>query len=208
MEGYPKDQDLIRRALEGDMQAFEKIVERHQHAVFRIVYRLLKDIQEAEDVTQDTFLRCYQQLHRYDLSRPFTPWLYRIATNLALSRLRRKSRHRLIPWGLAPRNPESKSDEPNILKACPEEELLNKEARQEVLHALKSLKPVDQTVIILRYFEELSYEEIALILRTRRNNIEVRLSRARRQLRQLIKKAADPGGPNITWKGGIKHVHL
>ncbi|HHW42195.1 MAG TPA: sigma-70 family RNA polymerase sigma factor [Syntrophomonadaceae bacterium] len=207
MKGYPKDQDLIQQTLAGDARSFENIVERHQHAVFRLVYRLLKDRQEAEDVAQEAFLRCYQQLHRYDPSRPFTPWLYRIATNLALSRLRRRNRYRLVPWDPSNESPDSKTAGrtcEGVLGAGPEEAWEIKETKQEVLHALKSLKPIDQTVIILRYFEELSYEEIAFILRTTRNNIEVRICRARQRLRELMKTVSMEGKHRGMWEGGIK----
>ncbi len=207
MEGYPKDQDLIRQTLAGDARSFENIVERHQQAVFRIVYRLLKDRLEAEDVAQEAFLRCYQQLHRYDPSRPFTPWLYRIATNLALSRLRRRNRYWLVPWDQFKGTPDTKTagrTGADVFGAGPEEAWEMKETKQEVLHALKSLKPIDQTVIILRYFEELSYEEIAFILRTTRNNIEVRICRARQRLRELMKTFPLEGRYRGMWEGGIK----
>lgn len=92
MKGYPSDQELVRQTLEGDLWAFEKIVERHQHTVFRIVYRLLNSREEAEDMAQETFLKCYQHLTKYDQEKPFSPWLYRIATNLAASKLRRRKK--------------------------------------------------------------------------------------------------------------------
>jgi RNA polymerase sigma-70 factor (ECF subfamily) len=197
LEGYPLDQDLVRLSLAGDLYAFEAIVERHQQAVFRVLYRLLRNRQEAEDVAQEAFLRCYRHLNKYDQARPFAPWLYRIATNLALSRLRRQ-KYQLIPWDACDnRVTETQAGEQGwqigSLSARegpsrgldPEAAWEREETRAEVVKALKKLSPHDQLIIILRYFEELSYEEIAYIMQTRRNNIEVRLFRARQKLRSM-----------------------
>ncbi len=186
MKEYPSDQELVRQTRAGDLRAFEIIVERYQQAVYRIIYRLLRDWQEAEDVAQDAFLKCYQHLSQYDQARPFKPWLYRIATNLALSRLRRLKKHQLLSWDqFLNLNPFSRS-EAGRNYTDPEAAWEEKEAKTEVALALKRLKPLDQLVIILRYLEELSYEEIALILQTNRNNVEVRLYRARQKLRALL----------------------
>ncbi len=201
MKGYPSDRDLVRQALAGDLRAFETIVERHQQAVHRIIYRLLKDQQEAEDLAQEAFIKCYQNLSQYDQARPFTPWFYRIATNLALSKLRRRKIYQFISWdqcfnwitetktgglknqrlSLASRNAA------NFDYMDPEAAWEEEETKEEIVRAIKRLKPLDQLVIILRYFEELSYEEIALILQTNRNNIEVRLYRARKRLRTILR---------------------
>lgn len=205
MEEYLSDQELVRQALAGDSCSFGLLVERHQQVVFRIVFRLLKNREEAEDVAQESFLRCYQNLHRYDQSRPFTPWLYRIATNLALSRLRRL-KNRFVSWDLIADRLAGRDSFPSQdgsrLGACPETAWEEEETRREMMAALKRLKPLDQTVIILRYFEEQSYEDIAYILGTTRNNVEVRLSRARQKLRAMI-GAGHSGGfrRNLLSKG-------
>ncbi len=197
MEGHTPDHELVRQTLAGDTHAFEMIVERHQQAVYRILYRLLRNKQEAEDIAQEAFLRCYRHLEKYDQDRPFAPWLYRIATNLALSRLRHLVKHQSVSWddydnrfseteetttgwqvGLADREGPSRSLDPAAAWE-------KREVRSEIVQALRSLKPPDQLIIILRYFEELSYEEIAYVMQTRRNNIEVRLFRARQKLRNI-----------------------
>ncbi len=176
------DQDLVRQTLSGDVRSFEKIVKRYQYTVFGIAFRLLKNKEEAEDITQEAFLRCYQNLDKFDQRRPFAPWIRRIASNLALSRLRQQRLRQLLPWDYVSRTFSRHQG----CYSDPERALENVDDRQEMAGYLQKLKPIDQLVVILRYYEELDYEEIAYILNTTRNNVEVRLSRARRKLRRLI----------------------
>ena len=98
MEGHPTDQDLVRQTLAGDLQASRSSSSVTSKWLYRILYRLLRNKQEAEDIAQETFLRCYRHLGKFDQDRAFAPWLYRIATNLAMNGLRRLSRHRDVPW--------------------------------------------------------------------------------------------------------------
>jgi RNA polymerase sigma-70 factor (ECF subfamily) len=215
LEGYPTDQELVRQTLAGDLQAFESIVERYQQAVYHILYRLLRNRQEAEDIAQETFLRCYRHLEKFDPERPFAPWLYRIATNLALSSLRQLSRRRLLTWetcdnrvsetqtvdsgqryDLASREGPSRGLDPEAAWE-------RKEVGLEIAGALKSLKPLDRLIIILRYFEELSYDEIAYIMQARRNSVEVRLFRARQKLRSIMRLQPEWGNtPHQDQEGG------
>ncbi|MGD0152464.1 MAG: sigma-70 family RNA polymerase sigma factor [Thermacetogeniaceae bacterium] len=197
MEGHTPDHELVRQTLAGDIQAFEMIVERHQQTVYRILYRLLRNKQEAEDIAQEAFLRCYRHLGKYDQDRPFAPWLYQVATNLALSRLRHLVKHQSVSWDACDhRFSETQATETGWQTGLPTREgpsrsldpaaaWEKREARSEIIQALRSLKPPDQLIIILRYFEELSYEEIAYVMQTRRNIVEVRLFRARQRLRNI-----------------------
>jgi RNA polymerase sigma-70 factor (ECF subfamily) len=188
MDEQQSDQDLIRQVLAGDRQAFGTLVERYQQAVYRIVYRLVGSVQEAEDLTQEAFISCYRHLNRYDASRPFTPWLYRIAANLAVSRLRHLQRLLRFTWEQC-----FYSTFENIAAAAgkePENQYTAQETRQALLLDLNQLNPKDRAVITLRYFEELSYQEIAFILQTRPNTVEVRLHRARKKLRLIMERTA------------------
>ncbi|HHY41010.1 MAG TPA: RNA polymerase sigma factor [Syntrophaceticus sp.] len=173
------DQELVQRTLAGELSAFEKLVCRYQQAVFSIVFRILRNKEEAEDIVQESFIKCYQSLDKYDQGRPFTPWLYRIASNLALTRVRQLKKQRLIPWETA----SSQLADRNAVNPAASLEAV--EIKQEVSSYLAKLKPLDQLVIILRYYQDLNYDEIAYILDTTRNNVEVRLCRARQRLRQI-----------------------
>jgi RNA polymerase sigma-70 factor (ECF subfamily) len=195
LEGQPTDQELVRQTLAGDDYAFEMLVERHQQAVYRILYRLLKNRQEAEDIAQETFLRCYRHLAKFDQNRAFAPWLYRIATNLALSRLQRLSKRRFLSWDgpISETQAGDSVQQYDLLSGSgqdrdtdPEAVWERKETSREIFKALENLKPTDRLIVILRYCEELSCEEIAYIMKARRNNIEVRLFRAKQKLRGTL----------------------
>lgn len=174
------DQELVQRTLSGDLDAFEEIVIRYQQMVFGVVFRLLRNQEEAEDIAQESFIKCYHNLDKFDQGRPFAPWICRIAGNLALSRLRQLKRRRFLPW-------EQISFQIADSEALdPVTSLEESEIKQEIVGYIKELKPLDQLVIILRYYKEFSYDEIAYILQTRRNTVEVRLHRARKRLRQMF----------------------
>lgn len=183
MTKHLTDQDLVQQTLSGNLRAFEKIVERYQHKIFGVIFRLVKNKADAEDIAQEAFLRCYQNLDKYDQERPFAPWIYRIATNLALSSLRKRQRRQFLPWEYFSFQFASREDSG---ATDPETSLENIEREQEMASYLKKLKPQDQLAITLRYYEELNFDEIAYIMETTRNNVEVRLSRARKRLRKII----------------------
>lgn len=183
MTKHLTDQELVQQTLSGDLRAFEKIVKRYQHKIFGVIFRLVKNKADAEDIAQDAFLRCYQNLDKYDQNRPFAPWFYKIASNLALSSLRKRQRRQFLPWEYFSFQLASREDTKTI---DPETSLENIEREQEMASYLKKLKPQDQLAITLRYYEDLNFEEIAYIMETTRNNVEVRLSRARRRLRKII----------------------
>lgn len=180
MQGKPTDQELVRRTLAGDLRSFEEIVKRHQQGVFGVIFRLVKNKEEAEDLAQDAFIKCYQNLEKFDQGRPFIPWIYRIASNLALTRLRQLKRRRFIPWEQVSFQIADQET------ADPVTSLEENEFKQEISCCLKNLKPLDQLVVILRYYKELNYDEIAYILQTTHNNVEVRLCRARKKLRRIF----------------------
>ncbi len=174
------DQELVRRTLTGNLAAYEELVLRYQQTVFGVVYRFLQTKEEAEDITQESFIKCYQKLDKFDQGKPFAPWIYRIASNTALSRLRWLKRRPFLTVG------EDILQLADNETADPATTLLVEEEKDEIAQCLSQLKPLDRLVIILRYYEELSYDEMAYILKTRRNTIEVRLYRARKKLRDLL----------------------
>ena len=84
------DESLASKSLEGDMSAFEELVNRYKRPVFSLVYRMVGQYQEAEDITQEVFINVYEKLYQFDSNRKFSPWIYRIATNASISALRKK----------------------------------------------------------------------------------------------------------------------
>jgi RNA polymerase sigma-70 factor (ECF subfamily) len=168
---------LISRALAGDASAWEPVILAHQEAVFRLAYLLLGDPDEARDVAQDTFVRAWRGIHRYDRSRPLRPWLLRICGNLASNRRRSFTRHvAALLRGASTEPPQAGMEELSVRHI---------EAEQ-LWKAVRCLELADQQMIYLRYFLDLSVAETAETLQTAQGTVKSRSSRALERLRNVI----------------------
>ncbi len=171
--------DVIQRALQGDEAACQEIVDAHREAVFRLAYLLLGDADDAEDVTQDTFIRALRYLHRYDPERALRPWLLRITANLARNRRRSLGRY----WAAV-----QKLAGLAAVDATPTPE--GRSAQAEEAHALwqavRLLKSHEQEIIYLRYFLDLSVTETAEALGIQPGTVKSRLHRALKRLREVV----------------------
>ncbi|MCC7352993.1 MAG: RNA polymerase sigma factor [Anaerolineae bacterium] len=174
------ESDLVIRACQGDEIAWESQVRQHQEAVFRLAYLLLGDADEAEDVAQETFIRAFRALDRFDASRPLRPWLLRIATNLAHNRRRAVGRYLAAVRRFFLADPEG----------IPEtgDAGLHKTDAQALWQAVRRLSQADQEVIYLRYFLELSEAEMAAALDVAAGTVKSRLHRALQRLRALVEQ--------------------
>lgn len=170
----------IGRARQGDDEAFSQLVEAYQRPVFNVCYRMLGDPAEAEDAAQETFIRAYTRIDSYDPNRKFSSWLLAIASHYCIDRLRRQ-RFALVSWDDLPPWRWLPDTDPQ-----PEEVALRHEAQRQVQELLNQLPPDYKAAVILRYWHELSYEEIADALDSTLPAIKSRLFRAR----QMIVKAA------------------
>lgn len=170
------ESDLVRLARQGDGFAWERLVGEHQKPVFRLAYLLLGDPDEAQDVAQETFIRAYHALHRFDAERPLRPWLLRIAANL--SHNRRRSLHRYLSAlrRLA-------RDDLHALRETPQPDSSDNQALGE---AVGRLKWQHREAIYLRYFLEMSEAEMAGALGIAPGTVKSRLHRALDNLRQVI----------------------
>ncbi|MGE5072522.1 MAG: RNA polymerase sigma factor [Anaerolineae bacterium] len=168
---------LIRQAASGDASAWEPVVLTHQEAVFRLAYLLLGDPDDAEDVAQETFLRAWHSLRRFDLSRPLRPWLLRIAANLANNRRRSAGRYLAALVRGSRETP---------VASGVEEASAQRMDSQQLWNAVRRLDASDQQVIYLRYFLDLSVAETANVLGTAQGTVKSRLSRALERLRLVI----------------------
>jgi RNA polymerase sigma-70 factor, ECF subfamily len=176
------DRDLILCARRGETEAFGELVRRTQVAVFNVCHRLLGERREAEDLTQETYLRAWERLHTFDLERPFLPWIRRVAANLCLNRLSTRD----------PYTPEldEEHDEENYTAAGPVQLVEQRDQAERIRAALSSLPPRYRLVIELRHFQELSYDEIAEALARPLSDVKSDLFRARKLL--AIKLQHDP----------------
>ena len=183
VEARPLDDiGLVRAAQGGDMQAYEELVRRYQDLAFRCAFLVVRNAEDANDVTQDAFVRAFAALPRFRADAAIRPWLLAIVSNQARNHRRsRRRREGLVlragedaPWGDA---------------ASAEESVLDRERRAELLAAIEGLREEDREVISLRWFAELNEAEMAALLHRPSGTIKSRLSRAMQRLRVAL--AAD-----------------
>lgn len=172
-----EESTLIRHAANGNAAAWESLMRTHQESVFRFAYLLLGDPDDAEDTAQESFLRAWKFLKRFDPSRPLRPWLLSITANLASNR--RRSAGRYIAALL-----RAFRDEPASVR-IEEASVQNLEAK-DLWQAVQNLNPTDQQIVYLRYFLDLSVTETAQVLRVAEGTVKSRLSRAIEKLRTII----------------------
>jgi RNA polymerase sigma-70 factor (ECF subfamily) len=169
----------VTRAQRGDMNAFESLVRRYQQRVYGVAFRILRRHDVADDVAQEAFIRAHQALDRFDLERPFGPWICRIASNLAVNQVR-------SPRWREEELPEGHGEAPSP-KDSPLQQVLEGEAREQLQRALEALPVEQRAVFVLRTVEEMSYQEIAETLELAPGTVMSRLSRAREKLRQALR---------------------
>ena len=156
------DAALVTRAREGDQDAFRLLVERHSVRLFQLAFRMTSNEQDAEDLVQETFLRAYKQLSRFQSRAGLGTWLYRIAANCSLDLLRRQKRRgeqETVEFDSEEAFPAILSDAP-----APDQQVYHGEVRQKVESAMRELTPMERTAFVLRHFEGQSIEEIGSAL--------------------------------------------
>ncbi|MDQ2907097.1 MAG: sigma-70 family RNA polymerase sigma factor [Ktedonobacteraceae bacterium] len=176
------DAALAELVLAGDQDAFSVLVERYKDAVQNLSYRMLGNVTEAEDVTQEAFVRAYTQLATYKPVHKFSTWLFSIASHLAIDQLRRR-RFLALPLEDVPFL-EWISD----LGTGPEQSALQGEQHDEIQHYLQRLPSKYRAVIVLRYWYDLSYDEIATALNLTQPLVKARLHRARELLARYMRQ--------------------
>jgi RNA polymerase sigma-70 factor (ECF subfamily) len=185
----PEDAEDIRLmglASAGDMGAFEQLVERHQRMVVGTVGRMLGTNSDAEDIAQQVFVRVWKNVKRYEPRAKFTTWLLKITRNLVFNELRRRSRHPAVP--LQSETEEEERPLKDEQAVAPDAALLERELQKAVDAAIAELPETQRMAVILRRYEELSYEEIAEALDQSVSAVKSLLFRARTQLRESLKR--------------------
>jgi len=173
-----EDAQLAVRATAGEAAAFDDLVDRYSVRIFAHLFRLVRNREEAEDLTQETFLRAYRSLGRFDTTRPFKSWVYKIATNAGLNALRSRRRRGItVPL-------EGHDGSPQHSRETPRREM-----RDELEHAMAGLPPQPAMLIHLHYQEGMSIREAADVVGMNEGSAKVALHRARKRLRELIVEA-------------------
>ncbi len=174
------DLDLVIRSKAKDTEAFGELVRRYQKQVFRIVLRMVKSMDDADDLTQDTFVRAHRGLKTFKEEYDFHPWLFRIAYNQTINFLNKRKRQAAVDLDDVPESDIKAGPEPESpLQSASRGELL-----ERVGSALERLPEDQRTVFLLRVQEGLSYEEIAKTMGTPKGTVMSRLARARMALRK------------------------
>ena len=179
------DEDLIERFQNGDEQAYIELVNRYRDRLMNFVYRFVNDYEQSEDIAQETLIKLYTHKHYYKKIAKFSTWIYTIAANLAKSELRKKKTRKvtnLSQMSTQEKEYELPADQPDTDQAI-ESEFIEK----RIQAAIQKLPLHFKTVTILREIQELSYEEISIIVDVPLGTVKSRINRARLQLQKELK---------------------
>lgn len=176
--GERSDRELVLRIRRGEANDYGELVQRYQVSVFNFCYRLLGERRDAEDMTQEAFIRAFERLGMFDAERPFGPWIRRVAANLCLNRLNVKATLHV--------ELDEEYEQPEEHLPSPETFLVAKERSAAVRAALVALPPHYRAVIELRHFQEMEYDEMAKMLQLPMNTIKSHLFRARKILAERL----------------------
>lgn len=189
---------LIRRCQQGDRLAIEVLIRRYQNYVYRLCYLVMRSEQDAEDMTQETFIRAFRALPRFEIRKgtSFEAWLYRIAVNACRSRMRRKW-YQVLPW------PDPAPQLVSAPEKQPDRMLIQGERRGRILAAIDCLGEKHRLVVILRYYAGLSNEEIARILSIPSGTVRSRLHIARKRLRDILAEQEEGEEERVALSGGV-----
>ncbi|HEU0299851.1 MAG TPA: sigma-70 family RNA polymerase sigma factor [Longimicrobium sp.] len=184
------DHELVARAQQGSEKAYRELLGRYQRPVFSIIYRMIRDREQAEDLAQETFVRVFNHIDRYDPRYKFSSWIFKIATNLTIDWIRRKELNTVSIDGSRNAVTAEQIEATSITIASPDEnpeELL--EARQlgeEIEQAIGKLRPEYRAAILLRHVEGREYQEIAEILALPLGTVKTYIHRGRNELREQL----------------------
>ena len=187
------DSAVVAAFLAGNRRAFDELVERYQNRLLNFVYRTTGDRERAEDLVQETFIRVYRHLHRFDQTKKFSTWVYTIASNLAKNELRNRSRNPLVLFQtlLKNRTEDQRPLEWEDNTYRPDDLFRKRALKAQVDAAVDQLPEHHRTVFVLREMEGKTYEEIAEITDTNLGTVKSRLNRARNSFARIIQPVLD-----------------
>ncbi|MEX2526003.1 MAG: sigma-70 family RNA polymerase sigma factor [Gemmatimonadota bacterium] len=187
------DSDVVQQFLDGEPRAFGELVDRYDSRLINFVYRTVGDRERAQDLVQETFVRVYRHLHRFDQSKKFSTWIYTIASNLAKNELRNRSRNPLVLFQTIKRNWEADHRplewEDHSYK--PDDLFRKRHLREMVEKAVQELPEHHRIVFVLRELEGKTYEDIADITGVNLGTVKSRLNRARNNFARIIAPLVD-----------------
>ena len=176
------DSSLVQEALAGNQASFQLLVERYQDRLFSLARHYTRNLVEVEDLVQDTFLKAYSRLESFQQQSSFYTWIYRIATNTILDFLKRRGRSPIQ----AVEDPEGALDAPQVAIARPDAGMEREEISRVTHSVLDSMPEIFRTVLIMREFENMAYQEIADVLGISIGTVESRIFRARARFKERL----------------------
>ena len=180
------DQKIINQILEGDTNAFSVLVDNYKDLVFTLAMRMVKNREEAEEVSQDTFIKVYKSLNKFKGNSKFSTWIYRVAYNTCLDRLKKiKREYNVVAIDEFTEHQVKTLD--NALNQMEEQE-----HKQKIQECLQLLPSDDSFLLTLYYFEDQSLEEISKVVGLTANNVKVKLFRSRKKLTSILKEQLEP----------------
>jgi RNA polymerase sigma-70 factor (ECF subfamily) len=179
------DQVYIQAILEGDTNAFTVLVDSYKDLVYTLALRMMKHTEEAEEAAQDTFVKAYKSLNKFKGDSKFSTWIYRVAYNTCLDRLKKNKRQQYT----VEINEYTEHQVKTLDNAL--DQIEAKEKEQTIQDCLALLPSEDSFLLTLYYFEELSLEEIGKIVSLKPNNVKVKLFRSRKKLATILKRKLD-----------------
>ncbi len=188
-----KEKVLVAKAKNGDIDAFESLVKANEKIIYNIVYRIMNNQEDTYDVSQETFIKAYTKLNQFNQESKFSTWLYRIATNTALDELRRRkgketfSIDKMVDGKENDIMPQHADESEDV-----EKKIGDKEQVKIIEHGLKELSQDHRVVLTLRDMQGLSYEEISKVLQITLGTVKSRISRARRDMKNILMQDKEP----------------
>ena len=189
----------IAQAKKGDADAFAILVETYETSVYRLALRMCGNAHDAEEVAQEAFVAAWKGLPAFRGESKFSSWLYQLTTNAAIDFLRREKRHRAA----VPMEDEPEPATPDT----PQQAVEESEVRQALQQALDTLTPEHREIFLLRQMRQLSYEEIGRLLGLECGTVKSRLSRAKKQLREILTQKGNLFAPSSVIKSGEEEDH-
>jgi len=177
----------IKQVLKGDQSAFADIVEIYKDKVYQLCYRMLGNRHEAEDMAQEAFIRAYVNISRFNINLKFSTWLYRIATNLCIDRIRKKKPDYYLDAEVSGTDGLTMYSQVAADTSLPEDDLENLELQETIQKEISKLPEKYRSVIVLKYIEELSLNEISEILDIPLGTVKTRIHRGREALRHQLR---------------------
>lgn len=175
------DDVLIERVKKGDQEAFNPLVERYKLPLYKVMYRMVFNRDDAEDLVEEAFIKAFRSIKKFETGRPFYAWICRIAVNNAINHLRKEKRAHVQPLEFVEHQLTAKKGDPVKMTE-------HKVLQEKIAESMARLPEDYRTILILRVDEEFSYEEISKILNIPRGTVMSRLARARQRLKEIFKE--------------------